>query len=303
MAETHCLFKGKRSRCKSSARKDLPLMICEGHLRQYFGLEVGNELIDDLNQVGLVGGFLKPVKNNIFKRNHVIVPTKYFFDLVYRNEDMATTDIQLTSTYTMSTPIEEAVRDYATKYPNSIDHRHVIEMYRNFINKENVDPGQNQKDEYRKLQALVEINKAESEVYIRSQPVGKTLQDNQIYLGDTPKTITEAIGADRKIWSPHFQYFMNNCLFSEMEIQKNSNKYTSCLPFNVKFEDKVGLVATEQIGDPLYLVVDGRTIGSQIYYNAHVSIGQKVIQVPNHSLKDFPEQYALNIAIKEGTNC
>lgn len=71
-----CIFVTKNSRCKTTARKNLPLLICEYHLRQYFGLEVGYVRIDGKSEVGIVGGFLKPVIGKMIKQGTIIVPTK-----------------------------------------------------------------------------------------------------------------------------------------------------------------------------------------------------------------------------------
>lgn len=271
--------------------------MCEQHLKQYYGLEVGYVEIDDVGNIGLSGGLLKPIKGyNIFNRNQVIIPTRNFFDMVYRSMDVPDT-AGLTRVYAMSNRIQETVREYATSFPDSMEHRQVIEMYRNFIESDNVNPGQKQTDELSRLQAAVQAKKTSSEVYIRNQPVNQTLPHNVINVKGKPNAI------NKMKWSLNFQYLLNNCMFSAMEIQVNTKTYLDWLPFNVQWVEGVGLVATEQIADPMFLVVDGFTAGSQIFYNAHVGILPKVVYDSKYTIKDFPKQYALNEAFKGGTVC
>lgn len=295
--EPYCIFKTKKSRCRSSVRKDLPLLICEQHLKQYYGLEVGYVEIDDVSNIGLSGGLLKPIKGySIFSRNQVIVPTRNFFDMVYRSMDVSD-ETGLTRKYSLSNRIQETVREYASSFPDSMEHRQVIETYRNFIESDDVNPGPKQTDELSKLQAAVQANKTRSEVYIRNQPVNKTLLHNLINVNGKP-TNMESLK-----WSKNFQYMVANCMFSAMEIQANQKQYIDWLQFNVQFVPNVGLVATETIADPAFLVIDGFTSGSQIFYNAHVGLLPKIVHDSKYTIKDFPQQYALNEAFKGGTVC
>lgn len=297
MVETKCIFQGKKSRCRSDPRRDLPLLMCQQHLKQYYGLEVGNELIDGVKQVAYAGALLRPILDfSIFSRNEVIFPTKYFMDLNIRPKDMSNIDTyNLLGKYTLNKTIERTIQEYANTFPDSIEHRHVVEMYRNFMEGDDVDTDPNHKDHLPKLQALVEAKKKLSEVFIRNQPVSQTLKDNFIFIGGKAYNITE-----RK-WSKNFQYLLNNCMYAEWQI--GPNMYLDHIPANVAFIEKVGLVATEMIVYPVYLVIDGLSIASSIYYNAHVGLIDKIIQQSKYNLSDIPRQYILDEAWKGGTLC
>lgn len=296
MEETTCIFKTKKSRCKSSPRMDLPLLICQHHLKQYYGLELGHVEIDDISHVSFAGSFLKPIKGfSIFSRNEVIIPTKQFLDLRLRPNN---SENKMYKSYTLNKRIEENIRQYGISFPDTMDDRHVIEMYRNFVGAEIVDPDPEMTHHYPKLQAAVESSKTQSAVYIRNQPVSKTLNHNYLYVG------TDEINIHTNSpFSINFQYLLNNCLYSEMEISYNEGNYIDHIPANTTYVKDVGLVATEQIADPLYLILDGRTSGSQVFYQAHVGLLQKQIQEIKYSVKDIPKQYILNEAWKSGKLC
>lgn len=299
MEETKCIFKGKKSRCRSEPRKDLPLLICQQHLKQYYGLEVGYEQIDGVKHVSFTGGFLRPIFGySTFSRNEVIIPTKHFLDLNIHTEDKDTKDSELLERFTLNNRIVETLREYANDYPDTMDHRHVVEMYRNFVADENADTDPIHTENLPVLQAIVEARKKHSEVFIRNQPVSRTLKDNLLY---TDKQMALSI-IDMKL-SKNFQYLLNNILYSEFKIQAYGTSYLDMIPFNTTFIPNVGLVATEMIVHPLYLVIEGRSSGSPIYYNAHVGLIPKTIQPFKYTVKDVPKQYTLNEAWKGGTLC
>ena len=299
MEQNHCVFKTKKSRCKSDARMDLPLLICQQHLKQYYGLELGYVEIDDINHVSFAGSFLKPIKGySIFNRNEVIIPTKEFFDANTRPGDVDETNQSFLKKFTMNKRITETIREYAQNFPESMEDRHVIEMYRNLIGPEHADPGPTLKDQLPKLQASVETSKVQSQVYIRTQPVFKTLEHNNLYIENQSINIHSS-----NKFSENFQYLLNNCLYSEMEIDYNEGHYLDVIPPNTIYVERVGLVATEQIADPLYLILDGHTSGSPIFYNAHVTLLPKIVQESKYTVKDIPKQYKLNEAWKGGSLC
>lgn len=300
MEETKCIFKGKKSRCRSEPRKDLPLLICQQHLKQYYGLEVGYEQIDGVKHVSFTGGFLKPIFGySTFSRNEVIIPTKHFLDLNIHTEDKGEDGSNLLEKYTLNNRIVETLREYANDYPEHIDHRHVVEMYRNFIGDEKADTDPKHLENLPILQAVVEARKKHSEVFIRNQPVNKTLKDNLLYSSE--KNV--AVKITEMGLSKNFQYLLNNILYSEFKIHALGSSYLDYIPFNTTFIKDVGLVATEMIVHPLYLVIEGQSSGSPIYYNAHVGLIPKTIQPFKYTVKDVPKQYTLNEAWKAGTLC
>lgn len=290
-----CIFKSKNSRCKSSARKDLPLLICEHHLRQYLGLEVGYVKLDGDKLVGMVGGFLKPVVGKMITRSTVVIPSKIFFDIKARPGEMMDDKYKTIDGHLNLNPsIATTVQLYATKILEKVEERQIIEMFRNFIGIENVDPGPTQTDEFPTLQASVESLKVRSNVHIRNQPVAKAMAYDGLYVGD------ELVQTARLNISTNFQYMLSNMLFSEMRINVDGNYFTDYLHPNVHFVKDVGLVATEDIMDPNFLILDGRTSGSLIYYQSHVGLMDKIIQESQYSLINFPKENALNRAWKGG---
>ena len=304
MEETSCIFKTKKSRCKSTPRMDLPLLICQYHLKHYYGLELGYIEIDDVSHVGFAGGFLKPIKGfSVFSRNEVIIPTKKFLDLFLRPSDVQSNeDESKIKNFFLNKRIENYILEYGSSYPDSMDSRHPIEMYRNFIGNEIIDSDPKYKDYYPKLQAAVESSKTQSAVFIRNQPVMKAMENDFLYVKEGNKD-EEIKVLNKDKFSLNFSYLLANCLYSEMDIDYSSKSYMDRLHFNTIFINDVGLVATEQIADPMYLILDGRKSGNQMFYQAHVGLLQKQVYDVKYSVKDIPKQYILNEAWKGGQLC
>lgn len=294
-----CIFRTKNSRCKSTARKNLPLLICEHHLKLYLGLEVGYVKLDGDKKVGMVGGFLKPVIGKMITRSTVVVPSKVFFDLKTRPAEINVEQYNtVDGNLELNSSIATTVKQYATKFLEKIEERQVIEMFRNFIGIENVDPGPDQKDEFPGLQANVESLKVRSNVHIRNQPVSKAMLNDGLYVETNDGQ--RLLKTSNMQISSNFQYFLSNCLFSEMRINVGNNYFVDYLHPNLHYVQDVGLVATEDIMDPNFLILDGRSSGSLIYYQSHIGLMDKIIQESQYSLTNFPKENALNEAWKGG---
>lgn len=297
-----CLFRTKQSRCKTSVRKNLPLVICELHLRHYFGLEVGYVKFDGKSNIGFVGGFLKPVIGKTIKRGTIIVPTKLYFDRIVRPQEVDSTltpeDIPtMLDGFVINPQIMHTIKEYGRRWPLSFEHRQIIEMYRNFIGTEVVDPGPEQLDHYPGLIAQIESTKTGSITHIRNQPISRIFQHDHVYAQDNNSDLTSISNLNISL---SFQYFLNHCLYSEMKLLHNKDYYLHHLNFNCKFIPRIGLVATQDIPDPLFLVIDGQTAGTSIYYHMHVSEQDKIIQEDKYDLKYFDAEMTFNEAFKGG---
>lgn len=306
---TTCLYSGNKNECKGESGKNLTMLMCDRHLRDYYGLELGYVEFDNITHVSFVGFFLKPVKDvSIFQRYTVIIPTKQFFDKYFRPNDFALAKSNNAYTsqelenldmlpYVMNPRIEENVRNYAKNAPQSTEHRFVIEMYRNFMDTK-TDVGPNQLDELMTLQRDINSKKNHSETFITKQPSGQIISDSGVYVKSTQHVKLDGLGL-----SIPMQYLLSNCLCSEIVLNASTQVYGDYLPFNVMFVKNVGLVATEQIADPLYLVVDGKIEVNQIYLNAHVTPVQKTIQKTRLAIRDLPKPFAFNEVMKSGLRC
>lgn len=293
---TACLFNSSRSDCRSPKRTNLSMLVCQKHLRDYFGLEMGYHQDDHPTNVAWVGPFLRPVKNTtFFKRNTVIFPTKEFFDKTLRPEEFGRMDHSFRK-YQMNPFILDYIRKYGLHPGKSVENRLVIEMYRNLMTNK-VDPGPKHDTLLPNLISLVRSKKAISESNIQDQAIFDCLKDVSIYKSNDLKNITEC---DLSIC---MQYILFNCQYSEMKITFDNENFADYLTYNCEFVEGIGLVATELITHPHPLIVNGLCVGSQIFYNAFVSLVQKEVLQRNYTLKDIPSQYALTNALKSGSVC
>lgn len=292
---TACLFNATKADCRAPKRTNLSMVMCQKHLKDYFGLEMGYHQDDHPTNVAWVGPFLRPVKNmSYFKRNTVIFPTKNFFDMTLRPEEFKTDNSF--RKYQMNPFILDYIRKYGL-YPNkNIENRLVIEMYRNLMT-DKYDPGPNQETLFPNLSSLVRSKKTISESNIMDQSIYRVLKDVGFYKNNILVTLPQSE------LSLCMQYILFNCLYSEMKITFDTDNFTDYLTYNCEFVENVGLVATELINHPHPLIINGVSSGSQIFYNAFVSTVQKEVLHKNYSLKDIPSQYALTNALKSGSVC
>lgn len=297
---TPCLFGPSSAKCVGPNREHLSMLICKKHLLNFYGLEMHLHEEDNATVAGFVGGFLRPVKNvAYFPRNTVIIPTKQFFDRTMRPEhfEIAHETIDYRK-YQMNPIIMEYIRKYGMTPNKSVELRLGIEMYRNMMT-DNVDTGPKQESYLHNLTALIRAKKSVSESYIHDQSIFKTLQNNALYVGNNLVPVNNATLA----LSISMQYLLYNCLFSEAEITNNSGKFIDYLHHNCEFIPEVGLVATEYINWPHPLVMYGKSSGSQIFYNAIISLIKKDVVTKKYKLNEIPEQYALTDALKSGSVC
>ena len=293
---TVCLFSASKADCKSPRRTNLTMVACKNHLKEYYGLEMGYHLDDHPTNVAWVGGFLRPVKNfSYFKRNTVIFPTKEFFDRTQRPEEYDNANANVRK-YQMNPIILDYIRKYGMNAGKNVDYRLVIEMYRNLMDTK-VDPGPNQKTQLQNLITLIRSKISISVSNITDQAIYNVLPHCSVYVNNELKSLK-----DLNI-SKIMQYILFNCLFSEAKITFEEDNFPDYLPYNCEFIPNIGLVATELINHPHFLVINGLSVGSQVFYNAFVSLVQKEVLHKNYTLKDIPPQYALTYALKSGSVC
>lgn len=295
---TTCLFNPtKGGVCRSPKRTSLSMLMCQKHLRDYFGLQMAYHQEDLPTIVAIVGGFLQPVKNfSHFKRMTVIIPTKNFFDRTFRSEYFVN-DPKYRE-YQMNPDIIDNVNKYGLTAGKSLENRIAIEMYRNLMHLKS-DPGPNQESHFHELLSSVRVNKANSQSYIEDQSIYKILKDVYINIDDLPNQINHPdFGLSLCI-----QYMLFNCIFSELQIDHQNERFADYLTYNCEFVKDVGLVATEMINWPHPLIINGYSIGSQTFFNSKVTLLKKEIIQKNYTLKDIPPQYAVTDALKGGTMC
>lgn len=296
LESTVCLFNSSKADCRAPKRTNLNMLICQKHLKDYFGLEMGFHQDDHPTNIAWVGGFLRPVKNiSYFKRNTVIFPTKKFFDQTLRPEEYKNRDANFRK-YQMNPIIIEYIRKYGMTSGKSVEPRLVLEIYRNLMD-DKVDPGPGLSTHIANLSTLVRSKKTISESLIQDQSVFNIFDQIAIFYKDKFVPIT-----DLNI-SKCMQYILVNLLYSEMKITYEQEYFSDYLQYNCEFVEDVGIVATELINHPHYLVINGSCTGSSIFYNSFVSLVQKEVVHKNYTLKDIPSQYALPNALKSGSVC
>lgn len=270
--------------------------MCAKHLEEFFGLEMGYYIHETETSFKYIGGFLKPKPGVVFSKNTVLIPTRHFFDSYYRPEDKRDSiDIE----YKMNPVIHTLISHLANLSENNVNRRYPIEIIRNLTHVDvNTGPEPNQMYLLRNVITMVTSNKTVSEVQIQTQSISKCFEDFGIRLEAGLKNYRKL--SDLKEVSTCMKYLFLNCLFTEHAIDK-SISYTDSIMYNTKWIPEIGLVTTEDVADPHFLVIHGYSFGSQIYYNAVVSTVKKDVLQKKTTLKDVPSQYYLANAFRGGS--
>lgn len=299
MEPTYCILNPDKDKCKGKARKNLDMLMCQDHMAEYFGLELGYIEHETETEIKFVGGFLRPVKGTFFRRNTVIFPTREFFDSVYRPEDQSKP--LTTSQYKMNPAIHKLIVCLSKpRLDHRWDRRYPIEIIRNLFTNEpvNTGPAPFQSHMFRNVISHITAKKSISESQISTQSIHEYLNDLVIYDGHGQFNNLSSTN-----FSLCFKYILANCQFTNHVLGfEDPRFFADGLMMNVEWVPDIGLVTTEDIGHVNFLVVHGSSVGSQIYYNAKITSVSKEIVARKFELKDLPSQYALSNAFRGGSD-
>lgn len=306
MESSICILNPTKHECRGPKRKHINMLMCARHLYEFFGLEMGYNIHETETSHKYVGGMLKPAKGVVFKRNTVIVPTQTFFDDVYRPQDRSLQEIGPTQQYKMNPVIDDLIRSLSVNASETnLDKRYAIEILRCFVgNNVNTGPADIQSVLLRNVITLIVSKKAISESQIRTQSIYRHLSTMLLSINGTLQNVTNI-----EELSISMQYFLFNCYFSHhviniSELSEEKLSFIDSMMYNAKWIKGIGLVATEEISDPNYLVVNGTSDGNQAFYNAVITTVKKDILQKNTSLNNLPSQYHLSDAFRGGSpNC
>lgn len=286
-------------------RNNVGMLMCQKHLEEIYGLSKFHVQHERPTKYHSVGGFLKPAPGVIFPRNTVIVPTQNFFDLTFRSEDMKQVQADQ-MIYEMNPIIKEFMNNSLRNKTdaNGPDKRYVIEMIRNLANKPkkvNLIP------ENLLLQknavTLIASKLSVSESLIEKQGIFDSISANEVLIGGV---MTKPLAVKDGDLSVCYCYLLNNIMFQGHVLSRTyagaTTSVTDMMMFNTEFVKDVGLVATEEIANPMPLVLAGQSYGSVPYYNSVVVEVKKDVIQRKITPRDLPAQFAASEMFRAGTN-
>lgn len=307
METTKCVLNVTGAECKHTNRQNIKMLMCGKHLREMYGLEMWHVTHETEMSHEVIGGFLKPAKGVVFKRNTVILPEQRFFDVTYRPEDIAedregeipTVDMLQ---YHMNPSIQEFMSNMVNRNTRNQDSRLMYEVARNlcFPPKEaNMGPFAGQDRLMENAVQYVTNKLALSEAQIEKQSIFSHIQTkNFIFYGGD-----ELIPLAETKLSTCFKYMLSNCLFMghDLHLIGGGSAVTDYLMFNTHYQKGVGLVATEDIADPIPLIISGNSEASPVYYNVVCSSKKKRFEPVPVRPRDMPEQFSSQRVFRGGS--
>ncbi len=299
MEVTNCLLNSNANNCRGPKRKHINMVMCNRHLEEFFGLEMGFVVHETEMSHKYVGGFLKPKKGVVFQRNTVLFPTQEFFDRYYRPEDVNLMNVYNTAKFKMNPVLDEMMRFLSSgSSEEKSGKRYLVEIIRNMVIKAdllNSGPAEIQKFLFKNMIQLIASKITFTETSIKTQAISSHLDTMQLWQNDRMVQIKDLN------FTKIMEYILFNCLFAEHLINHEQQQYTDNMMYNVEWVDKIGLVTTESIGDPMFLVVHGISSGSQSFYNALVSTVKKDVVQRKTTLNDLPTQFHINDSFRGGS--
>lgn len=297
MEATVCVFNSSRGECRGPNRYNVGMLMCQKHLEMIYGLCKMQVQHERPTKYLSVGGFLRPSPGVIFSRNTVIVPTQKFFDITFRPEDLQSTGD--TEQYQMNPIIVEFMNNSLIHKMdhNGADKRYMIEVIRNLANKpKDVNLIPENKNLMKNAVTLITTKLNFSESLIEKQSIYDHMLKNEILVKGTFKKWKDS-GL-----STCFCYLLNNIMYQSHVLSKptDANTVTDVMMFNTEFVNDVGLVATEEIANPMPLIVAGQSFGNVPYYNSIVAEVKKEVLQRKVTPRDLPTQFAANEMFRGG---
>ncbi|GIY64794.1 uncharacterized protein CEXT_420541 [Caerostris extrusa] len=235
------------------------MLMCDKHLEEVYGLVLQHKSFEFETNYQIVGGFLKPTEGVFFKTNTVIIPTRKFFDVTFRPEEVSNTHHY--EMYTMNPRILEFWQRALNRHDKQVEDRYKLETARNLSESPknvNLGPHEGQDKLSKNALTLITSKLTISEAQIEKQI--KHLDKFTLFMIDKEITL-----ADSGL-STNMQFFYSNCHFSEHKYAEGIA--LDYLMFNAIYVKDVGLVAVEDISHPSPIVITGSSTGTPMFYNA-----------------------------------
>lgn len=247
----------------------------------------------------VVGGYLEPVPGMVFPKNTVVIPTKKYCDLYFRPEDVEDLEPSMDIAKYKMNPcfVEYWNRAIRSRARNPLDHRAPMEIVRNFgTDPREVDLGPfiQDKTHHIKFLSYLTAKLTIPESMIEKMPIRQNLNTIGVY--------DEYGEMNPLLVSLNLLYFLSYCMFST-HIVENENLIDE-LPFNVIWDENIGLIATEPLSHPNPLTIFGVRQGSKAFYMSNVSSIPKTFHMKQVSLNQIGNQYGSTEMIRGGSdNC
>ncbi|GFT26036.1 uncharacterized protein NPIL_17061 [Nephila pilipes] len=284
MDSTVCIFNTGKGGCGGRKNNHLQNLICEKHLKDYFGLELYHSYVETPTEVLYAGWILKPTAGVFFKPNDVILPVRLMYDKVYRSNQVVRTEAD--SLYKINPRTDEFMRVTLSEGKFAKSDRLIYEIIRNLSETSpniNVNPSEHCENDPKPI-AYIRSKMAVSETFIQKLTTMNYINNITLPLGkETPMTELGDLSLSYKFIMSRMEYSSHVA-----EDLQNQTKELPRLMYNAVYVPDVGVVAVADISDPDVIVLHGSSRGvvspnDYGYYDEMVISHPKEVLYPKFS--------------------
>ncbi|KAG8175214.1 hypothetical protein JTE90_022637 [Oedothorax gibbosus] len=266
METTQCVFSGNKPECTGRKNHHVQHLMCDHHMREYFGLEIGYSYIETPTETIYVGFNLKPVPGVFFRSNDVILPVRSFVDKTYRPKQVV--PLESDRIYRMNPRLNEFVQRLFNGGRITAGDRYTYEMIRNLSENSkavNVNPTDHCEAGPHPL-ALIGSKLYVAETFIQTNSNMNRINNMTLYIFGKDTTNPAETEIDKLNLSLSYMYMLSKMEFSSHlahSVQENptadvqSKLEVQRMKPNAMFIKDVGLVAISDISDPDVIIVSG----------------------------------------------
>lgn len=247
--------------------------MCDHHLRDYFGLEIGYSYIETPTETVYVGFNLKPVPGVFFRPNDVILPVREIIDKTYRPKQVVS--LASDRVYRINTRLNEVVQRMFNGGRITTGDRYTFEMIRNLSeipSSVNVNPIEHCEVNPQPL-AFIKSKLYIAETFIQQNSNMARINDTTVYMPtEDPSQDNKFEAAEKELkalnLSLSYRYMLSKMEFSTHVTYSMKDSQTKEITANLESQrmkpnamlvPDIGLVAISDISDPDYIIVAGCT--------------------------------------------
>lgn len=276
----YCIYGAEeKGGCTFPHNWPLGMFICQTHLAVVYGIEVWYFQLEEELEWKLIGPFLRPAKGTYFRKHTVIFPERDFVDLSFVPEHMGRAYQNDPHTYLMNPNIKKYCNFLSSaKTVKSGDskslYRYKYEIVRN-LSKVSADVNLgafNKEDQFVNFKNKIQNNISRVENTIKNMSIYQD-QMKQVYINEGGGgNLADINRLDNFATSDAYKVLFTHILYDEHQSPvENLTLMMARLPFNVTYRRGVGIVALDDIGHPLPLVISGYEMGTHAWYMNKIS--------------------------------
>lgn len=281
----YCIFSCGNKRCINDSTETFKDVICPHHLSQVFGLKIAIDKFETESYDHLVGPYLIVDESFSFKPHTVVFPERDYIDQFMNLTEQEQPDSykyklnprmsHYLSTLQTDTEINEA--RYQLEILRNLFFVVDNDAVTNYNFSSQINLAKQTESSHKLLKVELETRFQQLNSIVRIEDYNKSFEKITVF------SMNENGKIPLKNFTPFMSFMIFNCVIDEHKLPVTDKDAAGLMCFlNLVYVKGVGFVTTQEILHPSHLVVAGKTIGNNSYYQLKVrSYPKRVIQNTN----------------------